>query len=149
MEKSLSYEQYYEKLHGHDGLKTAMNSVYGITGRESCKNPFYFGIKKVIYNYPATIVIWADGTKTVVKVHNEDFDPEKGLAMAICKKAFGNGYDFHRVFKKWASYPAVYIGKPTQKELGEKVFDYCANDVAITKEVIDEMSRQDIFYKEE
>lgn len=40
-------------------------------------------IKKVIFNPPATIVIWADGKKTVVKAHNEPFDPEKGLAMAI------------------------------------------------------------------
>lgn len=40
-------------------------------------------IKKVIFNPPATIVIWADGKKTVVKAHKEPFDPEKGLAMAI------------------------------------------------------------------
>ena len=117
MEKSLSYRQYYEKLHGHDGLKTAMNSVYGITGRESCKNPFYFGIKKVIYNYPATIVIWADGTKTVVKCHSDEvFDPEKGLAMAICKKAFGNGYDFHQVFKKWTLKPVIKVDKESKNQ---------------------------------
>ena len=42
-------------------------------------------IKRIIFNPPATIVFWADGDKTVVKAHNEDFDPEKGLAMAICK----------------------------------------------------------------
>lgn len=43
-------------------------------------------IKKVIYNDPATIVIWGDGSKTVVKVHDGDvFDAEKGLLMAIAK----------------------------------------------------------------
>ncbi|MCM1363425.1 MAG: hypothetical protein NC215_00375 [Ruminococcus sp.] len=57
-------------------------------------------IKKVIFNYPATIVIWEDNTKTVVKVHDESFDPEKGLAMAIAKKAFGNEFEFHKVFKE-------------------------------------------------
>ena len=40
-------------------------------------------IRNVIFNDPATIVIWADGTKTVVKADREPFDPEKGLAMAL------------------------------------------------------------------
>jgi hypothetical protein len=45
-------------------------------------------IKKVIYNDPATIVYWADGTKTVVKVQEDDvFDAQTGLLMAIAKKA--------------------------------------------------------------
>ena len=44
-------------------------------------------IHKVIFNDPATIVLWYDGTKTVVKCGPEDkFDTEKGLAMAIVKK---------------------------------------------------------------
>lgn len=43
-------------------------------------------IKDVIYNDPATIVFWEDGTKTVVKCKNEKFDPEKGLAMAFQKR---------------------------------------------------------------
>ncbi len=47
-------------------------------------------IKDVIFNDSATIVFWDDGTKTVVKAVNEKFDPEKGLAMAITKKALGN-----------------------------------------------------------
>lgn len=59
-------------------------------------------IKKVIFNDPATIVIWTDGTKTVVKCSENDiFDPEKGLAMAIVKKAAGNDNSFHKIFKKW------------------------------------------------
>lgn len=59
-------------------------------------------IVKVIFNEPATIVIWSDGTKTVVKAQNgEMFDREKGLAMAICKKAFGNTSNYNEVFKKW------------------------------------------------
>lgn len=54
-------------------------------------------IKRVIFNNPATIVFWKDGTKTVVKAHNELFDREKGLAMAVCKKLYGDKY--HRLFK--------------------------------------------------
>lgn len=59
-------------------------------------------IKKVIFNNPATIVFWADGTKTVVKAQGDDkFDPEKGLAMAISKKYFGNHGFYCDVFKKF------------------------------------------------
>lgn len=57
-----------------------------------------FDIKRIIYNDPATIILWADGTKTVVKAHNEPFDREKGLAMAIIKKMLGRG--FHRFLKE-------------------------------------------------
>lgn len=60
-------------------------------------------IKQVIFNDPATIVFWNDGTKTVVKAHNEKFDKEKGLAMAICKKAFGNKGNFNEVFKQFCT----------------------------------------------
>lgn len=58
-------------------------------------------IKKVIYNGPATIVFWKDGTKTVVKCKDEEYDPEKGLAMAITKKALGNNHKYYDILKKW------------------------------------------------
>lgn len=57
-------------------------------------------IKNVILNDPAVIVMWEDGTKTVVKAQGEKFDPEKGLAMAISKKAFGNKRSYYGVFLK-------------------------------------------------
>lgn len=59
-------------------------------------------IKKVIFNYPATIVLWSDESKTVVKCQDGDiYDPEKGLAMAISKKALGNKGNYCNEFKKW------------------------------------------------
>lgn len=59
-------------------------------------------IKDVIYNDPATIVFWEDGTKTVVKCEfSKRFDPEKGLAMAFSKKMFGNKGNYCNIFKKW------------------------------------------------
>ena len=60
-----------------------------------------FDIRKVIFNDPATIVLWADGTKTIVKAVDEEFDPEKGLAMAIAKKALGNKGNYFDEIKKW------------------------------------------------
>ena len=59
-------------------------------------------ISRVIFNDPATIILWADGSKTVAKAHGDDaFDPEKGFAVACAKKLFGNGADFMREFAKW------------------------------------------------
>lgn len=59
-------------------------------------------IQQVIFNPPATIVFWRDGSKTVVKCGKNDiFDPEKGLAMAISKRAFGDNRDYYEVFAKW------------------------------------------------
>ena len=109
--------------------KTAINSVYGVLKFEKEEEPmptntpndFIFKlinngglvtwtrrqinmqrIKKVIFNDPATIVFWSDGTKTVVKCGNNDaFDLEKGLAMAISKKFFDNMGYYYDVFKKW------------------------------------------------
>ncbi len=56
-------------------------------------------IKQVIFNNPATIVMWKDGTKTIVKTHNEEFDEEKGLAMAYLKKVFGGRNQYIKYIK--------------------------------------------------
>lgn len=61
-------------------------------------------IKRVIINEPATIIIWFDGSKTVVKCgKNETFDPEKGIAMAILKKVFGNSTKLNKFMNKWTA----------------------------------------------
>ena len=77
-------------------------------------------IKNVIFNDPATIVFWGDGTKTVVKAENEPFDPEKGLAMAIAKKSLGNKGDYYNEFKKW-----LPEEKAKWKDPAEKVCSTC------------------------
>lgn len=75
-------------------FKIALNSVYGISSIKP-------EIKKVIFNDPATVIFWNDGTKTVVKANDEQFDPEKGMAMAISKKMLGNEGCYYETFKKW------------------------------------------------
>ena len=56
---------------------------------------------KVIFSDPATILFWNDGTKTVVKCQpDETFDPEKGVAMAIAKRALGNEGNYYNIIKK-------------------------------------------------
>lgn len=83
-EKIVSYRDYYTQ-------KTINKKVRVLNS-----------IKRVIFNDPATIVLWADGTKTVVKcAKDEKFDPEKGLAMAIAKKAIGNEGWYYDIFKEY------------------------------------------------
>lgn len=72
-----------------------MIELIGLTGATNVlvcpfeKKPLdYPKVKHVIYSPPATIVLWEDGTKTVVKVHDEEYDNEKGLAMAFMRKMF-------------------------------------------------------------
>lgn len=76
-----------------ESVKTALNSVYGL------KSP----IEKVIFNDPATIVYWTDGTKTVVKCNDGDtYSPERGLLMAIAKKFLGgNAGRYNNELRKW------------------------------------------------
>lgn len=95
-----------------------MRATY--TGRHG-----YLVIEKVIFNDPATIVIWKDKTKTVVKCENEAFDPEKGLAMAIAKKAFGNKGNYFNEFKKWITEKKdenVQLGKVINDPENENIF---------------------------
>ena len=59
-------------------------------------------IKKVIFSPPATIIIWDDNTKTIVKAQeDEPYDPEKGMAMCIAKHIYGNCGSYYNVFSEW------------------------------------------------
>ena len=67
-----------------------------------CKRSGALEIKKVIFNEPATIVFWSDGSKTVVKCGENDFyDHEKGLAMCIVKRFLGNKGNYYNKLRKW------------------------------------------------
>lgn len=80
-----------------DMYKQILNARYGIGTERMLPE-----IADVIFSGPATIVQWTDGTKTVVKCgKGENFDPEKGLVMAITKKALGNKGNYYETIKKW------------------------------------------------
>ena len=77
-------------------------------------------IKQVIFNPPATVVIWSDDKKTVVKCKaGEKFDREKGLALCVMKRALGDGYK--KAFHKWI--PAI----EAKKEIVPRTFLTCFN----------------------
>ena len=99
-------------------------------------------IKNVIFNPPATIVFWTDGSKTVVKCNAKDeFDPEKGLAMAIAKRCADNSDNFYKEIKKWvekSGYKQVDDVKVLAKEIkrvyydpAKEPMDLCAKIVAL------------------
>lgn len=102
--------------HAVDALRYAYNDII-TTMRYSTWSTL--GVKKVIFHKPATIVYWVDGDKTVVKCSEDDFfDPEKGLAMAICKKVLGE--NFKQVFKEFLPEEEI-IEIPKLNTDGEKL----------------------------
>lgn len=60
-----------------------------------------FEIKKVIFHCPATVILWADGTKTVVKCQPGDtYDREKGFLLAVCKRVYGDTGKYNNVIHR-------------------------------------------------
>ena len=109
IEKGTRYHNYVAdafKRHRDDNLDAIRFYVYGEwpvpTGKPNRLMDLNLAISKVIFNKPATIILWRNGNKTVVKCSEDDmFDPEKGLAMAICKELLGD--QFKPIFKEYLS----------------------------------------------
>lgn len=58
--------------------------------------------KKIIYSGPATIVLWADGTKTVVKCSKHDSqNAETGFLWALAEKVYGSKSQVDKVMGRW------------------------------------------------
>lgn len=77
--------------------------------------PLYEDIDRVIFHNPATIVFWKDGTKTVAKCYNENYDPEKGLMMAILKKFM----TYNQLNKLREKYDEDYLPEKEIKSRGD------------------------------
>lgn len=71
-----------------------------INGAEgTLENEVY--ITKVLYNNPATIVFWSDGTQTRnVCPKNTLYNPDSGLAFCVLKKFMG-GNEMAKLFNDW------------------------------------------------
>lgn len=58
-------------------------------------------VKKVIFSGPKTIVLWADGTKTIVSCGEGDiYDHYSGFCAAVVKKLFGSTTHAKKVLGK-------------------------------------------------
>ena len=87
-----------------DFPRIEVEAVVNPSAQVLSKRPQQLTITNVIFNPPATIVFWSDGTKSVVKCNyeHEEYDPEKGIAMAIARKMIGdNKYEYYNVFRHW------------------------------------------------
>lgn len=110
--------------------KRVSNSRYGY--------PRNVNIEKVIFNDPATIVIWTDKTKTIVKCQpGDEFDKELGLAMCISKKYFGNKGNYNEVFKKFIP-EEIDLSVEKKRDFLE---EYCSGKMCIGCLLIDNECR--------
>ena len=110
-----TYEGKIERIEGNPYQMASLLVTVAISGKPNGS----YGIEKVIFDNPATIVYWTDGTKTVVRcmentevrivdgkkklkiLPSDAYNKETGLAMCFAKKAMGNTGDFNEVFKKF------------------------------------------------
>ena len=63
-------------------------------------NSYNYVPKRIIYNNPATIVFWRDGTKTVVKKNEkEKYNSYNAFCAALAKKIFGTNSEVNRIVR--------------------------------------------------
>ena len=83
-------------------------------------------IDRVIFNDPATIILWKDGSKTVVKRSEDDiWDPEKGFCMAVIKKLYGCTSFIKRFMEPEEEMPILTVEEACEnlKNFGKKLND--------------------------
>lgn len=92
-------------IHGYSVGTTSSNeysysfgsSVSGITIYRAARTV----PEKVIFNDPATIVFWNDGTKTVVKCQEGDvYDEREGFLLCCAKKLMGGNGRYNDLMRK-------------------------------------------------
>lgn len=78
---------------------TLTRLVYNTEGTLSRKNRVY--ITKVLYNNPATVVFWSDGTTTKnICPPDTLYNPDAGLAFCMLRKFMGND-KMAKLFADW------------------------------------------------
>ena len=91
-------------------LKTALNSVYGLAAMTSSL------IKRVIFSDRKTIILWNDGSKTIVScAEGEQLDPYMGFCAAFTKGFFGSKHQVEKMVKNADYQPS----KKTKKKISE------------------------------
>lgn len=85
-------------------------------------DPMMWGIPdvdRIIFNPPATIVFWDDGTKTVVKcMEDQPYEKYAGFAMACMKKMFGSTSRAKAIMNECDTEPKTEPKKTEQKPKG-------------------------------
>ena len=85
------------------------------------KNFYSLNVSKIIFNPPATIVFWEDGTKTVVKCSAEDeFNEYYGLLAALGKKVYENNSQIKKLIDEKAEW---HENKKDEKDIPDDSVD--------------------------
>jgi hypothetical protein len=104
-------EEEYEKEKAKEAEELLKRQRYTINNFIDC-------IERVIFSGNKTIMLWKDGTKTIVTCQEGDeFDKEKGLALCIIKYIFGNIGYYNEIFKRLGQNenPKKEVYKPVKK----------------------------------
>lgn len=122
----------YDKmaLHYQPTEPYKLNAAICIKEEKTMNCDIRSNIKDVIFSDRVTVILWKDGTKTMVRAgKRENYDPEKGFAMAVCKKMFGNEGNYYEVFKKYVPVTHYIVDKKDAKK------DIMITDRAVSDEV--------------
>ena len=114
-----------------DFCKELPNNTWENSGSEKCEPPTWGGVKfanlmddieQVIFNDPATIVTFSDGSKVCVKAcKNDKFSKETGLIYAIIKRLYANDTDENGYLKSKGL--GEKISKVLEKAIDQKKLD--------------------------
>lgn len=111
------------------------NTVACIKEEKNMNYDVRSNIKNVIFSDRVTVVLWKDGTKTMVRAgENDRYDPEKGFAMAVAKKMFGNKGNYYEVFKKYVPVTYYIVDRKDAKK-GIVITDQAVSD-EVEKEIV-------------
>lgn len=117
----------------YDAVRGAMDRIKKEETTMNCD--IRSNIKDVIFSDRVTVILWKDGTKTMVRAgKHEDYDPEKGFAMAVCKKMFGNEGNYYEVFKKYVPIDH-YVADKKDTKTNAMITDRAVSD-EVEKEIV-------------
>lgn len=91
-------------------------------------NMMKYYVKEIIYHDAATIVYWADGTKTVVKCNeNDEYSEYAGFVAAVAKKMYGGANAINRLIDSKKVIRGNGLGQPFRsKKTIEEILDKAA-----------------------
>ena len=118
MENTNYYTKLLKNLMGAIDKQSRIDNSFGSYYEDDSGNVTY--IKEVIYNDPAVVVIWNDGTKTVSKCdYGDNFNPEFGLILCVLKKVIGNE-QVAKLLMNWVPDNVNGLTKITLKDVFKK-----------------------------
>lgn len=98
-----------------------VNDVLMTMKAAETKNFYSLNVSKIIFNPPATIVFWEDGTKTVVECAAEDeFSEYYGFLAALGKKVYENNSQIKKLIDKKAE---RHENKKDEKDISDVSMD--------------------------